>query len=890
MKKTVLKAVYLVLAVAFIAGCKTPEPKLQFPPNNDRNSALTDGCGHLDKMVNIDTITPSFVTDEYAPVYVEGSEVDYMFYTSSRRIYGRDSMFTNRPAELMYSTRPVGLRNAPPNYGWSYGKNALFFNPQYDRSTKGSVAFGKNLILIAGESDMSSFGASSSNPQGQMMDIWIVERTAENKFNFIKSFKEINTEYFESQPCFSPDGKTIFFVSNRPMPGRPGSRDMNIWYVQKSGDGWSQAKPLDNTINTEADEIAPSYAKSGCFYFSRNGGGNFDVFVCKAGKPCCSTAKEISYKLPTNPWNMNDFAAEYYPSRKSLQFNTQSDEIFASESNDGKNIFWSSNFNTSYGKLDLFACVIPEPPKPRIDLAVEIWETMTEKKGVKGQPVLNNRLQLTVRDLRGTSIGTVTSGAAPALQLLPNQEYTVTFDGEIRTCGFCNKPEMQTFRTCECDSTIRLFDTIECQVTTAFDTLKSTNFITGYWYPHTPSNYAQFRKRAESGFFAEAPYVDAKYNAGAVDLQPLFDKIKGYINQFSDCFNDKNGFALRISLIGLTDQRGLRPGKFVEDQYVPESMKTGSPLRMDNNQRGNVPLSRLRAHYTKITIIDELSKDPQIGQKFKEMLNNGRILFDTEGYGIDPNSTPGDCPNSRRVDVTIDIGPKNLIEKNQRIIPGHVAWKEFSFEKKTNKPKSLTAPLFVGRDKYVEPKEECNCYEAEYFFRDKAKAELVYRVIMEYGEEELYLEETEDANGNDLWRLHSGCFEERANANRYSVYLREIVHKAANALLQVWPSLGAQCDDYYISVGTFKREQDVNKYLVLLDSLREEGKVACKYNIIEVEDEEIEATVYRLVSESALSRQHFEAELKKVVKSLNARRLPHYSRIIHRVQQVQEEK
>lgn len=890
MKKIVLRSAYLVLTIAIIAGCKTAEPKVQFPPNNERNTALTDGCGHLDKMVNIDTITPSFVTDEYAPVHVFGSDVDYIFYTSSRRIYGRDSMFTNRPAELMVSTRPAGLRDAPPNYGWSYGKNALFSNSQYDRSTKGSIAFGPDMILLAGEADMSTLGASSSYPQGQMMDIWIVERSAENKFNFIKSFKEINTEYFESQPCFSPDGNTIYFVTNRPMPGRPGSRDMNIWYVQKSGDGWNKAQPLDNSINTDADEIAPSYAKSGCFYFSRNSGGNFDVFVCKAGKPCCSDQRQTNYKLPTNPWNMNEFAAKYYPSRTSLQFNTQSDEIFASETNDGKYIYWSSNFNTSYGKLDLFACVIPEPPKPTINVAVEVYETMVEKKGVKGEPALNNRLQMIVRDSRGASIGTITSGSRPTLELLPNQEYSISFEGEIRTCGFCTKPKMQSFRTCNCDSTIRLFDTIECQVTTAFDTLKSTNFITGYWYPHTPSNYAQFRKRADAGFFKDAPYVDAKYNAGAVDLQPLFDRIKGYINQFSDCFNDKNGFALRVSLIGLTDQRGLRPGKFVEDQSVPEFIKSGSALRMDNNQRGNVPLSRLRAHYTMVTIIDELSKDPQIGQKFKELLNGGRILFDTEGYGIDPNSAPGDCPNSRRVDVTIDIGPKNLIEKNKRIVPGYIAWKEFSFEKKTNKPKPLTIPPSIASDKYIEPKEECNCYEAEYFFRDKAKAELVYRVIMEYGEEELYLEETEDAHGNELWRLHSGCFEERASANRYSVFLREIVHKAANALLQVWPSLGAKCDDYYISVGTFKREQDANKYLALLDSLREAEKISLKFSIVEVEDEENEITIYRLLSESTFSKQMLEPELKKVAKHLNAARLPHYSRIIRRVQQVQEEK
>ena len=45
-------------------------------------------------------------------------------------------------------------------------------------------------------------------------------------------------EFGDRAPRFSPDGKRLYFTSNRPAPGaRPG--DLNIWVVERQGSGWS---------------------------------------------------------------------------------------------------------------------------------------------------------------------------------------------------------------------------------------------------------------------------------------------------------------------------------------------------------------------------------------------------------------------------------------------------------------------------------------------------------------------------------------------------------------------------------------------------------------------------------------------------------------------------
>lgn len=90
---------------------------------------------------------------------------------------------------------------------------------------------------------------------------------------------EVNSEFHESSASISPDGKTIYFVSER--KGGIGKRD--IWKATKNNDGtWGKAENLGNVINTKHDEEAVYIHPDGkTLYFSSKGHkglGGYDVF------------------------------------------------------------------------------------------------------------------------------------------------------------------------------------------------------------------------------------------------------------------------------------------------------------------------------------------------------------------------------------------------------------------------------------------------------------------------------------------------------------------------------------------------------------------------------------------------------------------------------------
>ena len=89
-------------------------------------------------------------------------------------------------------------------------------------------------------------------------------------------------KYSDLEPAFSYDGKTLFFVSNRPLKAGDGIKDYDIWIVKKEQGKWGDPIRLDTLINSGKDEFYPSVARSGNLYFTRamvNGKGKEDIAV-----------------------------------------------------------------------------------------------------------------------------------------------------------------------------------------------------------------------------------------------------------------------------------------------------------------------------------------------------------------------------------------------------------------------------------------------------------------------------------------------------------------------------------------------------------------------------------------------------------------------------------
>ena len=84
-------------------------------------------------------------------------------------------------------------------------------------------------------------------------------------------------EYTDMDPGVSPDGKMLVFISTRPVDGEQ-RRDMDVWYVERDGDGWGEPVNLGSQVNSPRDELFASVAADGTIYFASDRTGEFDIY------------------------------------------------------------------------------------------------------------------------------------------------------------------------------------------------------------------------------------------------------------------------------------------------------------------------------------------------------------------------------------------------------------------------------------------------------------------------------------------------------------------------------------------------------------------------------------------------------------------------------------
>ncbi len=152
----------------------------------------------------------------------------------------------------------------------------------------------------------------------------------------------VNSAYWESQPSISPNGRMLFFVSNRPG----GMGGMDIWYSILGNDGkWGKPVNPGKTINTAGDEFSPFiYFNSRTLYFSSNGRESFgghDIYIT----------------------TLNADSTWADPENLGPAVNTPADETGLIIESSGKRAFFSSVREKSKGK-DIYYINLPEAVRP----------------------------------------------------------------------------------------------------------------------------------------------------------------------------------------------------------------------------------------------------------------------------------------------------------------------------------------------------------------------------------------------------------------------------------------------------------------------------------------------------------------------------------------------
>lgn len=132
--------------------------------------------------------------------------------------------------------------------------------------------------------------------------------------------RAINTEFWETSPCLSPDKNDLYFASNR--PGGYGGTDLYVSHRMANG-RWTAAENLGASINTSGDESFPfMHADNETLYFTSNGWpgyGGTDIFFSKKGVDGFAKPMNVGYPVNTidNEGSLvvsSDGATAYYAS------------------------------------------------------------------------------------------------------------------------------------------------------------------------------------------------------------------------------------------------------------------------------------------------------------------------------------------------------------------------------------------------------------------------------------------------------------------------------------------------------------------------------------------------------------------------------------------------
>ena len=82
-------------------------------------------------------------------------------------------------------------------------------------------------------------------------------------------------QYRDNGPVFSPDGRQIYFYSDRPVKAGGSPGDWDIWAVTRTEKGWSGPYNLGAPVNTTGLQCSPSFTADGTLYYLGYAPGHF---------------------------------------------------------------------------------------------------------------------------------------------------------------------------------------------------------------------------------------------------------------------------------------------------------------------------------------------------------------------------------------------------------------------------------------------------------------------------------------------------------------------------------------------------------------------------------------------------------------------------------------
>lgn len=235
----------------------------------DRANKELAGLDYLDKLnekksyyrvKNMETLNSIF--SEYSPAYLNGE----LYFTSSRsneKIYAT----TGTPYTDLYKAETKG---AIVDAGTVKPLPELINTPNVNVGTITFSPDGKTMVFAKGNTGRRK-GAND-------VDLYL-SRFRNGAWSDPAQVNINQPDSWESSPAFSPDGRTLYFASNR----KGGFGGLDIYTAQMDSRGrFSRVRNMGPEINTSGNEMFPYVSENGKLYLSSDGHpgyGMLDMYV-----------------------------------------------------------------------------------------------------------------------------------------------------------------------------------------------------------------------------------------------------------------------------------------------------------------------------------------------------------------------------------------------------------------------------------------------------------------------------------------------------------------------------------------------------------------------------------------------------------------------------------
>lgn len=145
----------------------------------------------------------------------------------------------------------------------------------------------------------------------------------------------MNTEFKENSPSFFHDGERIYYQSRSSLSVNGKLKDIDIFYREKEGNGWSEPMRLDAPVNSGKDDSQPWIAKDGSILFCRE-----------------NDKSDLGYKGGSDIYYSEYKNGKYSePQCLGLEINSPYHETEACISPDGSYLLFISNRPNGYSRM-----------------------------------------------------------------------------------------------------------------------------------------------------------------------------------------------------------------------------------------------------------------------------------------------------------------------------------------------------------------------------------------------------------------------------------------------------------------------------------------------------------------------------------------------------------